>query len=112
MSSRSARDSGRLLEPRRLECGAGRECELAGIRAAILGLERRGWVREDPQDAGMQISTSEPLPGGAALTIAFRPGISVGDPTMLPEQHIVDAGVAPSLSVNFTPSTPPKYCAT
>lgn len=63
--------------------------------AALLALERRGWVREDPQDAGMQISTSKSLPGGATVTLAFSPGISVGDPSMFPDQTILDACVTP-----------------
>lgn len=62
--------------------------------AALIGLERNGWVREEPADAGMQISTSRTLPSGT-VTVSFSPGISVGAPTMFPDQYLVDISVNP-----------------
>ncbi len=62
--------------------------------AALIGLGRNGWVREEPADAGMQISTSRTLPSGT-VTVSFSPGIPVGAPTMFPDQHLVDISVNP-----------------
>ncbi|WP_433328685.1 DUF4132 domain-containing protein [Spirillospora sp. CA-294931] len=44
----------------------------------ILDLERRGWQREAPQDAGIQGSTSRGLPGGGYVSISFDDYIAVG----------------------------------
>jgi hypothetical protein len=44
----------------------------------VLGLERRGWQRGAPQDAGIQRWISRPLPGGGSVTVDLDPGISVG----------------------------------
>lgn len=44
----------------------------------VLGLERRGWQRGAPQDAGIQGWIWRPLPGGGSLTATLDPGITVG----------------------------------
>lgn len=61
---------------------------------ALIALERHGWVREEPADAGVQISTSRTLPAGT-VTVSFSPGMSVGTPSMFPEQRIIDVVVDP-----------------
>ena len=44
----------------------------------VLGLERRGWQRGVPQDAGVQCWIARPLPGGGSVTVELDPGITVG----------------------------------
>jgi hypothetical protein len=44
----------------------------------VLGLERRGWVRGEPHDAGAQSWIYRVLPGDRALVINLDPGISIG----------------------------------
>jgi hypothetical protein len=44
----------------------------------VLALERRGWQRGAPQDAGIQSWIWRPLPGGGSVTVDLDPGISVG----------------------------------
>ncbi|WP_194912282.1 DUF4132 domain-containing protein [Catenulispora rubra] len=44
----------------------------------VLGLERRGWQRGAPQDAGIQGWISRPLPGGGSLTVDLDPGMTIG----------------------------------
>ena len=44
----------------------------------VLSLERRGWRRGAPQDAGIQGWISRPLPGGGSVTVDLDPGISIG----------------------------------
>jgi hypothetical protein len=55
---------------------------------AVLGLERRGWLRESPQDAGIQGSISRPAGDGRYVLIALDPGIVVGAPEMFPETRL------------------------
>ncbi|WP_238018207.1 DUF4132 domain-containing protein [Dactylosporangium sp. AC04546] len=54
----------------------------------VIGLERRGWRRADPMDAGVQGSMERDLPGGAVLELDLEPGIVVGDVTMMPDQQL------------------------
>ncbi|MGI5163270.1 DUF4132 domain-containing protein [Spirillospora sp. CA-253888] len=44
----------------------------------ILGLERRGWRRGAPMDAGVQETVSRVLPGGHEVVVVLDPGIPVG----------------------------------
>jgi hypothetical protein len=44
----------------------------------VLGLERRGWRRGSPMDAGIQGWIWRPLPGGRFLTATLEPGIAIG----------------------------------
>ncbi|NUP53631.1 MAG: DUF4132 domain-containing protein, partial [Catenulispora sp.] len=44
----------------------------------VLGLERRGWRRGRPQDAGVQQWISRPLADGGSVTVALDPGVAVG----------------------------------
>jgi hypothetical protein len=43
----------------------------------VFSLERRGWQRGRPQDAGVQQWISRPLPGGGSVTVSLDPGIAV-----------------------------------
>ncbi|MFB9838887.1 DUF4132 domain-containing protein, partial [Actinoallomurus acaciae] len=55
---------------------------------AVLGLERRGWLREFPQDAGIQGSISRPAGDGRFIVIGLDPGIVVGYPDEFPETRL------------------------
>lgn len=44
----------------------------------LLGLERRGWHRTSPEDAGIQGYVERELPGGGGVVIGLDPGIAVG----------------------------------
>ncbi|MBO4270987.1 DUF4132 domain-containing protein [Microbispora triticiradicis] len=74
------------------------ETLLAEIMAArvptgrVLGLERRGWRRGDPQDAGWQGWIERDVPGGGTVTVGLDPGISIGYPEFADEQTLM--GVA------------------
>ncbi|MBE8525844.1 DUF4132 domain-containing protein [Amycolatopsis sp. H6(2020)] len=52
----------------------------------VLGLTQRGWVRGEPQDAGIECWISRPAPGGVSVVVDLDPGIAVGDVTWEPEQ--------------------------
>ena len=54
----------------------------------VLGLERHGWVREDPQDAGIQGSISRAAGEGRFIVIDLDPGIAVGSPEIFPEHEL------------------------
>lgn len=45
---------------------------------AVLGLERRGWRRSMPMDAGIQDCAYRELPGGLFISIKLNPGIVIG----------------------------------
>ncbi|WP_329253647.1 DUF4132 domain-containing protein [Actinoallomurus sp. NBC_01490] len=55
---------------------------------AVIGLERRGWLRESPQDAGIQGSISRPAGDGRYVVIFLDPGIAVGAPEMFPDTRL------------------------
>ncbi|MEU8656470.1 DUF4132 domain-containing protein [Actinoplanes philippinensis] len=60
--------------------------------ARVLRLERRGWRREAPQDAGVQ-SRIERVVGGLTVVVEFDPGIPVGEPDLLGDQKLEDIHV-------------------
>ncbi|MEU4163984.1 DUF4132 domain-containing protein [Actinoplanes sp. NPDC026670] len=53
----------------------------------VLGLERRGWRRETPQDAGVQ-NRIERVIAGCTVTVELDPGIPVGLPDGLGDQTL------------------------
>ncbi|MFI0424106.1 WGR and DUF4132 domain-containing protein [Spongiactinospora sp. 9N601] len=55
----------------------------------VIGLERRGWRRGAPQDAGIQCWLERDVPGGGSITIGLNPGIAVGDIEFWGEQSLV-----------------------
>ncbi|BBH65246.1 hypothetical protein ACTI_19310 [Actinoplanes sp. OR16] len=57
----------------------------------ILGLERRGWRREEPQDAGIQGRMEFEVTPGVEFTLELDPGIAVGEVTYFPDQKITAA---------------------
>ncbi|MFB4270510.1 DUF4132 domain-containing protein [Nonomuraea sp. GTA35] len=60
---------------------------------AVIGLERRGWRRGDPQDAGIQGWIERDVPGGRVVTIGLEPGIAIGYLDFAEEQSLVGVSV-------------------
>ncbi|MFC5835546.1 DUF4132 domain-containing protein, partial [Nonomuraea insulae] len=58
---------------------------------AVIGLERRGWRRGAPQDAGIQFWIERDVPAGGTITIGLIPGIAIGYHDFADEQTL--AGV-------------------
>jgi predicted DNA-binding WGR domain protein len=54
----------------------------------VLGLERHGWTRETPQDAGIQGSISREAGEGRFIVVGLDPGIVVGALDMYPQQEL------------------------
>ncbi|MDK0523342.1 DUF4132 domain-containing protein [Streptomyces sp. ML-6] len=54
----------------------------------VLGLQRRGWERGEPQDAGVERWISKRLGDDCYLVIALDPGIAVGVVDMFPDQTL------------------------
>jgi hypothetical protein len=54
----------------------------------VLGLERRGWRRGEPQDAGIERWISRQVTEGRYVVIDLDPGIAVGVVDALPEQTL------------------------
>ncbi|NUW42548.1 DUF4132 domain-containing protein [Nonomuraea rhodomycinica] len=55
---------------------------------AVLGLERRGWRRGTPQDAGLQFWIERDVPDGRTVTVGLEPGIAVGYVDFADEQTL------------------------
>jgi hypothetical protein len=63
----------------------------AGLKVpttTLLGLERRGWQRGTPQDAGVQGWIWRATPTGRAVVIDLNPGIPIGAHNYAPDQEI------------------------
>ncbi|GHH35135.1 DUF4132 domain-containing protein [Lentzea cavernae] len=56
----------------------------------ILGLTKKGWVRGEPQDAGVECWITRPFPDGGALVASLEPGIAVGAMDVFPEVAFSD----------------------
>ncbi|GIF40691.1 hypothetical protein Axi01nite_50020 [Actinoplanes xinjiangensis] len=56
----------------------------------LLSLERRGWRRETPKDAGHQGSISLVIDPGRELIVEFEPGFSIGYIDMSADQELTD----------------------
>ncbi|GAA2111383.1 DUF4132 domain-containing protein [Actinomadura alba] len=54
----------------------------------VLGLERQGWVRGTPQDAGVQCWMTRDVPGGRTITLEVSPGFPVMSPGEWAEQTL------------------------
>ncbi|GAA2374885.1 hypothetical protein Cme02nite_04240 [Catellatospora methionotrophica] len=54
----------------------------------VVGLERRGWRRGAPQDAGHQGWMERDVPGNRIVMVDLDPGIAVGYIDMFPEQSL------------------------
>ncbi|SFQ96348.1 WGR domain-containing protein, predicted DNA-binding domain in MolR [Lentzea waywayandensis] len=51
----------------------------------ILSLTKKGWIRGEPQDGGVECWITRPLPSGGALVASLDPGIAVGAIDVFPE---------------------------
>lgn len=73
------------------EAGHHRLTRFEGLKVPtgrVLGLERRGWQRGAPQDAGVERWISKPLGDDRCLVIALDTGIAVGAVDMFPDQTL------------------------
>jgi hypothetical protein len=73
------------------ELTGGRLARFEGVTVPttkLLGLERRGWRRETPQDAGMQGRIELTLADGLEIAVEIDPGIAVGMIDEFPEQKL------------------------
>ncbi|SDH47349.1 WGR domain-containing protein [Actinokineospora alba] len=61
----------------------------------VLGLIRRGWERGEPQDAGVEVWISKPLPDNQTAVINLDPGIAVGALDVFPEQKLESVWLNP-----------------
>jgi hypothetical protein len=57
----------------------------------VIGLERRGWRREEPQDGGMQGRMELVVAPGVEFALEIEPGIAVGSVDYFPEQKVTAA---------------------
>ncbi|MCR3748889.1 WGR and DUF4132 domain-containing protein [Lentzea californiensis] len=73
-----------------------KSCDTPYPIGKILGLTKRGWVRGEPQDAGVECWITRPFPGGGALVAAMDPGIAVGAMDVFPEVGFSDMWFSPS----------------
>lgn len=62
----------------------------------LLGLTKRGWVRGQPQDAGVECWITRPLPNGGAVVASLEPGIAVGIVNEFPDQKFTELWYSPS----------------
>ncbi|MCP2164022.1 WGR and DUF4132 domain-containing protein [Goodfellowiella coeruleoviolacea] len=69
----------------------------------VIGLERRGWVRGAPQDAGVQCWTYLPIAAGRTVTISLDPGIIPGEPAYWPEQKLTDIWLSTATHGDWRP---------
>ncbi|GAA1647877.1 DUF4132 domain-containing protein [Actinoplanes couchii] len=54
----------------------------------LLGLERRGWKRETPEDGGIQSRIEKTLARDRIMMVQLNPGIAVGDVTYFEDQKL------------------------
>ncbi|WP_433218444.1 DUF4132 domain-containing protein [Dactylosporangium sp. CS-047395] len=96
-----ARDVQELTEAER----AGRQVtRYDGVKVPttkVLGLERRGWRRAAPQDAGVQPAMQRDLPGGATLMVDLDPGIVVGMVNEFEDQKLGAAYILPEAEFSW-----------
>ncbi|ANZ39566.1 hypothetical protein BBK82_29465 [Lentzea guizhouensis] len=71
-------------------------CDVRYPIGKILGLTKKGWVRGEPQDAGVECWITRPFPGGGALVASLDPGIAVGAMDVFPEVGFSGVWFSPS----------------
>jgi hypothetical protein len=72
----------------------------------LLGLERRGWRRAQPQDNGNQPWFERDLPGGDRVLIMIDPGIPVYQPGQIPAQRVDNVVIIRSGDYEWRPRDP------
>ncbi|MGI5163268.1 DUF4132 domain-containing protein [Spirillospora sp. CA-253888] len=91
------------------ERASGRLERFEGISVPVgrlLSLERYGWERAVPQDAGIEPWISKPLPGGLRLELSLNPGIIVGMVAEYAEQTIESAWLTDRLGLHWRGAEP------
>jgi hypothetical protein len=73
-----------------------KHCDVTFPIGKVLGLTKKGWVRGEPQDAGVECWITRPLPGGGALVASLDPGIAVGAVDVFPEVSFPSMWFSPS----------------
>ncbi|GAB2849817.1 WGR and DUF4132 domain-containing protein [Actinoallomurus bryophytorum] len=68
--------------------------DLTVTTGKVLGLERHGWARESPQDAGIQGSISRAAGEGRFVVVGLDPGIAMGALDVFPEQRLGSIWIA------------------
>lgn len=80
------------------EAAAGRLTRFEGRvvpTGKVIGLERKGWLRETPQDAGVQGRITLTGAGQQEIVVDLDPGVAVGDLTIFPEQTLTEVFLDP-----------------
>ena len=77
----------------------------------ILGLTKKGWVRGEPQDAGVECWITRPFPDCAALVARLDPGIIIGLVDEFPEISFTSVWYSPSGRGDWSApkDAPPTY---
>jgi predicted DNA-binding WGR domain protein len=75
----------------------------------VLGLQKRGWERAQPQDSGCEPWISKPVGDGRAVVINLDPGIIVGMVTEFPEQRLQHIWLNNSPDGNWAPKDPLRF---
>ncbi|HEX7306253.1 DUF4132 domain-containing protein [Lentzea sp.] len=65
-------------------------CDVDYPVGKFLSLTKKGWVRGEPQDGGVECWMTRPLPSGGALVASLDPGIAVGAIDVFPELKITE----------------------
>jgi hypothetical protein len=73
-----------------------KHCDVTFPIGKVLGLTKKGWVRGEPQDAGVECWITRPFPNGGALVASLEPGIAVGAVDVFPEISFPDVWFSPS----------------
>ncbi|WP_112261477.1 DUF4132 domain-containing protein [Lentzea terrae] len=71
-------------------------CDVTLPIGKVLGLTKKGWVRGEPQDSGVECWITRPFPHGGALVASLEPGIVVGAVDEYPEISFPDIWFSPS----------------
>ncbi|MFF5229843.1 DUF4132 domain-containing protein [Dactylosporangium sp. NPDC000521] len=77
-----------LTADERASTSLARFADLKVPTKTILGLERRGWQRGEPQDAGVQCWIWRPAPDNRAIVIDLDPGIPIGAHDIFTDQKL------------------------
>ncbi|MEU0882275.1 DUF4132 domain-containing protein [Lentzea sp. NPDC005914] len=72
-----------------------KHCDVTFPIGKVLGLTKKGWVRGEPQDGGVECWITRPFPGGGALVASLDPGIAVGAVDVFPEVSFPDMWFSP-----------------
>ncbi len=72
-----------------------KHCAVTFPIGKVLGLTKKGWVRGEPQDAGVECWITRPFPNGGALVASLEPGIAVGAVDVFPEVSFPDVWFSP-----------------